>query len=191
MPLTVCTDLTPAAWLVTSTRDPWRLVTMGPGGFAAHARLRFIPDPGWVGQSENDVEVGPDHPSDQAQLAAALDVLVRHTGTPDDCYFAVWEGWPVDPVWPVFELPHRAYWLVHGSLGDFSAWPEMAMWPPPKSHFPPAFVWPADRAWCVANDVDPHYAGIGADPAAIDDLLADSTLDVVPADPDQDQPAYR
>lgn len=55
----------------------------------------------------------------------------------------------------------------------------------------PAFVWPADRAWCVAADVDPHWAGIGADTAAIDRLVADPHLDVVPADPREDQPCYR
>jgi hypothetical protein len=47
----------------------------------------------------------------------------------------------------------------------------------------PAFIWPADRAWCVANAVDPHWAGIGADVSAIDELLADPRLDVVRANP--------
>ena len=55
----------------------------------------------------------------------------------------------------------------------------------------PAFVWPADHAWCLANDVDPHWAGIGADASAIDDLVADPRLDVVPADPRLRQPSYR
>ena len=54
----------------------------------------------------------------------------------------------------------------------------------------PAFIWPADHAWCIANDVDPHWAGVGADGSAIDELLADSRLDVVPADRSQDQPYY-
>jgi hypothetical protein len=54
-----------------------------------------------------------------------------------------------------------------------------------------AFIWPADHAWCVANDVDPHWAGIGADVSATGQLLADPRLDVVAADPRVDQPAYR
>jgi hypothetical protein len=44
-----------------------------------------------------------------------------------------------------------------------------------------AFIWPADHAWCVANDVDPHWAGIGADVSAVSELLADPRLDVVAA----------
>jgi hypothetical protein len=51
-------------------------------------------------------------------------------------------------------------------------------------------VWPADHAWCIANDVDPHWAGIGASVAAIDELLADPRLDIVRDDPGQAQPYY-
>ena len=54
----------------------------------------------------------------------------------------------------------------------------------------PAFIWPADHAWCIANDVDPHWIGIGADTPAIDQLVAHPLLDVVPADPRQEQPYY-
>jgi hypothetical protein len=43
----------------------------------------------------------------------------------------------------------------------------------------------------VANDVDPHWAGIGADAALVEQLIADPRLDVIAADPAGDQPAYR
>lgn len=48
-----------------------------------------------------------------------------------------------------------------------------------------------DRAWCVASDVDPHWAGIGAPSDVIDALVADENLDAVRADPDAEQPRYR
>jgi len=54
----------------------------------------------------------------------------------------------------------------------------------------PAFVWPADRAWCLTRDVDPHYAGIAASAAAIEELLAQPQLDVVLADPAEVPPHY-
>jgi hypothetical protein len=57
-------------------------------------------------------------------------------------------------------------------------------------HSAPAFVWPADHAWCFASDVDPHWAGIGADRAVVDRLVADRNLDVVHADPEERQPTY-
>ena len=50
---------------------------------------------------------------------------------------------------------------------------------------------PSDHAWCVAADVDPHWAGVGATVATIERLLSDRRLDAVATDPDSEQPAYR
>jgi hypothetical protein len=82
-------------------------------------------------------------------------------------------------------VPNWAYFLLRGSISDFGDWGAADMWSgEPRHDMPdPAFTWPADHAWCVANDVDPHWAGIGAASSAIDQLLADPLLDVVPADP--------
>jgi hypothetical protein len=93
---------------------------------------------------------------------------------------------------PKVVVPNRAYFLFRGSVSDLGDWGSADAWPgQPRLHMPdPAFIWPADQAWCVANDVDPHWAGIGADVSAIDQLRADSRLDVVPADPSQAQPYY-
>ncbi|WP_287003679.1 MULTISPECIES: hypothetical protein [Gordonia] len=55
----------------------------------------------------------------------------------------------------------------------------------------PAFVWPADRAWCFTEDVDPHFATIGASTAAIASLLRDTRIDTVADDPDVSPPFYR
>ena len=223
MALVPDSDLSGAGWITDSDR-PWeQLVTFGPAGFAAYARLRFLPDPAYVGQSESDVVV--DHSdSETAQLRVALGALTRHTRTPDDCYFCLWDGWGSDieggdgartldlqkgvvsrgpliaPAFPPAVLhgpkvvvSNRAYFLFRGSVSDFGDWGAADAWPgQPRRHMPdPAFIWPADHAWCVANDVDPHWAGIGADVSAIDELLADPHLDVVTADPRQDQPYYR
>ena len=40
---------------------------------------------------ENDVDVVA--PDETAQLRVALETLTRHTRTPDDCYFCLWDGW--------------------------------------------------------------------------------------------------
>ena len=202
--------------------QPWQqLVGFGPLRYPAYARLRFLPDPAYGGQSENDVDVD-EALTRTAQLRALLDRLTPHTGTPDDCYFCLWDGWGGieggDRAWvvhswdgritkgpqmapafpssvlhgPKVVVPNRAYFLFRGTISDFGDWGAADMWPGQPHHgMPdPAFIWPADHAWCVANDVDPHWAGIGAGSSAIDQLLADPLLDVVPADPHQDQPSY-
>ncbi len=220
--LTACSDLSAADW-ITGSDLPWQqLAGFGPSGFTACARLRFLPDPAYEGQSENDVDFG-DGVSESAKLSAAVEVLSRHTSTPDAYYFCLWDGWgsdddsggsalididsgstlesyaaarpgvaPPSPSSvhsePKVVIPNRAYFLFEVSEvvdRDFSPgrlWPDL-----PE----PAFIWPADHAWCLANDVDPHWAGIGAEASAIDDLVADSRLDVVPADPRLQQPSYR
>ena len=59
MTLTFCWDLSAADWIARSDL-PWsQLVSFGPAGFDGYARLRFLPDPAYPGQSENDV-VGQD-----------------------------------------------------------------------------------------------------------------------------------
>jgi hypothetical protein len=91
--LTRCSDLSAAGWLTASDR-PWEhLVGFGPAGFPAYARLRFLPDPAYAGQSENDVDLDADAPSETAQLHVVLDVLSRYTRTRGDCYFCLWDGW--------------------------------------------------------------------------------------------------
>lgn len=94
---------------------------------------------------------------------------------------------------PKVSIPNRDYFLFRGRLADFGDWGAADFHPgKPRTHMPnPAFIWPADRAWCVANDVDPHWAGIGATSAAIDELLATPGLDIVRADPTVPQPEYR
>ncbi len=204
--------------------------------------MRFLPDPGFEGQSENDVEPIEEAASlESVQLRAALQVLADHTRTPDDCYFCMWDGWgwtvnridgtwaleqekptsfdPADyrvasgppPAWavpglvdpsdepaqrphaPKVVIPNREYFLFRGTASDFGNWDTgQTVSDEDKAHMPdPAFIWPADHAWCITNDVDPHWAGIGADTAVIGQLLADSRLDVVRADPSQEQPLYR
>jgi len=182
-------DRSAADWVARSDL-PWdRLVTFGPAGFDAYARLRFLPDPVRRGQRESDAH--PDWRSPD-QAATLLAVLAGHTATPDDCFVGLWDGLGGPQSTPdaaSFAVPHRSYWLVRGPLTDLlGSAPEWLA--PYLVDGLPAFVWPADRAWCVARDVDPHWAGIGGTAALVSRLVTDPRLDVVPADPADEQPAY-
>ncbi|GGK94845.1 hypothetical protein [Mangrovihabitans endophyticus] len=188
--LTYCHDTTAADWLAQASTPAMQLITMGPAGFPAYARLRFIPDPSHPGQVEADVEVPDDHPTDCALTGWALHRLAAFTATPGDCFFCVWDGYSDVKLPPeamdgaMVELPHRRYALLRGPLRGIDTWQDdIGGWPP-------AFVWPYDRSWCFTSDVDPHWAGIGATRAAVDALLNDAELDVVRARPDEPQPTY-
>jgi len=164
---------------------PTRLPGLRPA--ALHSR------PTKPGQEEADANVAEDDPSDIKQTRQAFAYLRRFTATPENCYFCVWEGYSglsVPPSvlrGPMVTIPHRQYFLIHGSLSDLGSRHETLG---PVGSFPPAFAWPADQSWCFAHDVDPHWAGIGAEQALIDTLLNAPELDVVPAQPTEPQPTY-
>ncbi|MDO9378069.1 MAG: hypothetical protein Q7T56_04395 [Nocardioidaceae bacterium] len=185
------TDLTPAAWVTESCRtEPWgRLVAMGPSGYEAYARLRFLPDPTAAGQEEGDVDPDVEDPrhEEPGALFRACATLAPFTATPDALHVALWEGWGLELELPRFHLHSpdvrgamRSYWLFTAGSSDLSGWP----------HEPPAMVWPDDRAWFVAYDVDPHYAGVAGSREAIVALLADPSVDAVGADLLAEQPGY-
>ena len=206
MPLGVCSDLSPTDWIVASDL-PWqRLVTFGPPGFAAYARVRFIPDP--ISEDQQESEADPHASPDEVdQWRALLKLIAAATEDPDDCYFGLWEGWGFpEPAhrWPSFGIPRdahppeRSYFLFHGSLSEAEIWgggapANAGIWGP--SEFSrggaPAFVWPSDHTWCIAADIDPHWAGIGAPVPLIERLISDPRLDAVEAEPAEEQPAYR
>lgn len=181
-----CEQFSAADWIVNS-RTPWRqLAGFGPSGFQAYGRLRYLPDPQFQGQAETEVDLSAGHPSDLDAARRALLHLAAFTNTPNECYFCVWDGITSTPEdGPSVAIPNRRYLLFAGALDEIRQWEQTG---PSNSGVPPAFVWPADRRWCFASDIDPHWAGIGAERAAIDTLTAASDVDVVHADPEV-QPA--
>ncbi len=204
MPLELCSNLTPAAWIHES-ETPWsQLATFGPSGFPAYARLRFLRDPAYAEEKASDA--GRTETRDgREQWPTLAQRLADYTQPPDDCYVCLWEGLPVARRGWVGTLlssprvtipagaavPARAFFLFRGPLSEVGKWD--VAWRDDAAPFglEPALIWPADHAWCVANDVDPHWAGIGANRSVIDDLLADPRLDIARADPTTDQPAYK
>lgn len=192
MTLSRSEDLSAASWLSETDTGPARLITFGPATFPAYARLRYLPDPVRPGMSEADAQVSADHATDIDVARIALSALARYSSSTNSCYVCVWEGDarfrdPELTRGPLVTLPHRRYVLFTGTLDDLGSWNDLF---DSECNSAPAFVWPTDRRWCFASDVDPHWAGIGADADVIDQLVADSRLDVVPADPSERQPTY-
>ncbi|HEY1713887.1 MAG TPA: hypothetical protein VGG07_13345 [Solirubrobacteraceae bacterium] len=197
------TDVSPASW-ISSSEIAWRqLATFGPSVFAVYARLLFLRDPAYPGETSSDA--GRTATRDgREQWPLLAERLAAHTRAADDCYFCLWDGWPTLRGGSVGTLlsgaqvkisddaghPMRAYLLFHGPLSEIGEWDVPWLDTGEPFGFEPAFIWPADHAWCVTKDVDPHWAGIGGDRPLIDELLQDPRLDVVKADPTADQPHY-
>ncbi len=97
---------------------------------------------------------------------------------------------------PVLDAPKvvvhdRKFLLFQGPLAGARDWGAADMWPGhSRGYLPAAFLRPADHAWCVAHDIDPHWAGIGADADVVDQHVAEARLDGVSADPSDEQSSF-
>ena len=144
-------DTEPARRLLRSDVDWWDLVRYGPPGFDVYVRIAF----------SQQLDANVVNPSDQAPadaLRTALAVLASYTTTPATGYAAIWEGWTgvtSVPQAPRVEIPNRAMLLFTGPVDALRDAPAVA-WYGSAAHIAqePHLVWPEDRAWCVACEVD-------------------------------------
>jgi len=84
MTLRPLSDLSAAGWLLRDDAPALLRTHLGPSGFGAYARVLHSP----TGQGDRF-----EGHLDGALLTAIVDVLSRHTSTPRECFFALWEGY--------------------------------------------------------------------------------------------------
>ena len=111
--------------------------------------------------------------------AVVIERLEPATSTPQECTFAVWDGYgnsrQARPTATELILPGRRYYAWPGSITEAavttsqsaSIWRGANLW------------WPRDHAWCVASDVDFIWTYIGGSALLIDALLSDERIDSV------------
>jgi hypothetical protein len=207
MPLHPETDVAIADWFATSG-SPWtQLCSLGPSGFRGYCRL-FHPLHEGADENDSDELQNIEGHLDDTHLKRLTTVLSRYTSTPGDCFFGLWDGFgdihgspavgslrmgrggpaEIPPAFPPevltgprVEIPNRNYLLFRGPLSDAGHWGAVDM-PPghPRLINSPNLIWPFDRAWFVASEVDLPWTGVGGESALVEELLADAVLDVEP-----------
>lgn len=137
-------------------------------------------------------------------LRALSAILREHTETPRACLFGLWDGYgfidggsrmtaypvasgregSVERVSPAFSrdrptlvLPVREYFLFRGPI-------EGAIEMGERWGQSPNLLWPEDRAWFVASEIDFDSTVIGGSPRLAQALLEAAELDAWPVDPD-------
>ena len=114
------------------------------------------------------------------ELAARLSgILGLHTQTPQDCWFAVWEGWG-DLRLPhrtttVLPVPQRTMFMHQGSI-DAVLTNLSVSW----NYRSPNLWWPDDRSWCVATEIEFRWTYVGGSVKCIDDILRDPEMEAIP-----------
>jgi hypothetical protein len=208
--LTHLDSLDPADWLRTSLATFGRNVSsFVPGDFPRYARV-YHPFDGnggfstWREQLAVAGELEALDPAEAEDFAyhgvpdaqarvgtlplSIIRTLLEHLGpattTPEECYFAIWEGCgsAVPPtLMPKLELPGRAYHVFTGPLAaaltsfddmqfEFPHWPH---------HMSANLWWPADHAWFVASEIDFAWTYVGASGECIDAVLKDPRIEAV------------
>ena len=93
---------------------------------------------------------------------------------------------------PRLELPGRGHVLFRGSLAELADadWPGRVPWNDPDGSFPqsPSLIWPADRAWVSATDVDADATVVGGSVALIAALRGDEGVVAPPLPPGAPRP---
>jgi hypothetical protein len=161
--------------------DAHRVTSVVLAGFEAYARVL--------------------HPACTSRMPSRLAGLARAwTTTPGHCWFCLWDGYDLagtlltppgepsvrlrDPVpgsvreGPRVNLPNREYLLYPGPVEAVTGVASFA-----GLGQTPNLWWPADRAWCVATEIDLPWTYLAGPAGLIDSILHDRRVEALPASP--------
>ena len=156
-----------------------------PTGCRAHALMQWQS----IAASANDILDPPDEGTLPPEVARPLrEILSLHTG-PEPCWLAIWRGFGGDysehvPETRFIETAWREWDLFRAPLAqmDMSFYPFVYY----GVHQTANMVWPDDRSWCLATEIDLDTSYIGGCAALIRDLLESEHLEVWPSTPEDD-----
>lgn len=85
---------------------------------------------------------------------------------------------------PRLRIPARDYILFRGPLSEAGQWGAAELLPGvPRRINSPNLIWPADRKWFVATEIDLPWTGVAGSVELVDALATDPVLDVEDIDP--------
>lgn len=194
MALNFHSDPAGAEWIVAGQprSSIGTTLLLGPPGFETYARVLSLPDPQRPSQSEDEIDevAMREAPTEQEVVRATTEALSAITGSGERLRFLLWDGYPCEPALPSGTRVDLAGWrtcaLAAGTLTDWTSWSESGA----QRWFPPAFVWPPDREWCLAYDVDAHFAGVAGTLSTVDELLIRSRHPAMVASRGRPLPIY-
>ena len=183
--LELITDFTEADWVRKSLsqaaeNEEGFLAAIIPMGFEAYISVRHTPK-----KSNN-------HFDESLNFEKLTLLLMDYTETPEECFAAIWYGfgWGFEEEYPhlfhgmqsffsrdyfgnrefnkYFEIPNRNYYLLKCSLLD-----TLKIGDKVENYIyyePTNMLWPKDRKWFVANEIDFDVTLIGGSGALINEI---------------------
>lgn len=112
--------------------------------------------------------------------APLLELLVQHTATPASGWFCVWNGFgrlprEVAERYGVVRAQARTYLLLSGPVAAVDRFGSGLL-------DGPQIWWPADRAWCVASEIDLDSTIVAGHRRLTDEILRSPDLESLPVD---------
>lgn len=165
-------------------------------------QYRKLPAGGWIEEALPDggihqlIRVGDTWISgptegvlEPAHARKLLPLLEKETNEPENCWFGIWNGFRFRSIEesgaPLFDAPNRSWRLYQGSLRSI----DKSFDDSDLFHHPANFVWPNDRSWCLATEIDLEASYLGGSSKLISAVLEQSELDVIPVEP-RDRPVW-
>ncbi|QKE83971.1 hypothetical protein [Arthrobacter sp. NEB 688] len=115
-----------------------------------------------------------DEPEEGSIPAETLERVLRHCPAQGEVVHAVWDGFgAVDPPGPLLIGHGRAFALFSGPRAAVTDWPGLdTPWGQSAN-----LVWPADRSWCLATEIDWDFTLVACADDVADALRADPGLE--------------
>ncbi len=170
MPYSPLQDARAADWFADADVNVWTKIAFGPPGYPAYVRVFF------VNETERSDFADPAMPE-------IVDLLGEHTTSAEECFVALWEGYGAGslPPGPRFDIVEpgvgsvRRYVLLRSALDQLF---KLGTFEPGETLYEEAHaIWPADRSWFIAADVDPEWCTVGTTHEAAFEILADPRFD--------------
>lgn len=116
-------------------------------------------------------------PDEGSMPPAVQEAILDHCPANGDLFYAVWVGWGFweDPDDGPTMRGRGGYRLFTGPKAVVTTWPGME----PAWQQSACLIWPADRSWCIATDIDWDSTLVVGDSTLADALMADERLEAV------------
>ncbi len=121
---------------------------------------------------------GPEEGCLEPELARSLQrMLAKFTVNSNPCWFGIWDGWgflsETQRKAPSISTRDRSWLLFRAPLAAM----EQSFFPDCTGHYPANLVWPEDRSWCVATEIDLEATYIGGSEEFIAAVLEEPALE--------------
>jgi hypothetical protein len=124
------------------------------------------------------------------QLSAIAEIAAGFTSTTEDSTVAIWDGWETLDAATVggvtLSLPSREYLLFTADVRELidHSWVETSGLGWFAGSGPtPNLLWPADRAWFLASEIDFDSTILGGTQAFVDAIVSSGILEAVQVEP--------